>query len=43
MNLSVEERAVVIASIKVRCDDERKREAELKSKPRGGGRRGRKR
>ena len=32
MNLPVKERAFVIASIKVRCEDEKKREAELKSK-----------
>ena len=41
LNLPLEERAVVIASIKVRCDDEKKREAELKNKARPG--RGRRR
>jgi hypothetical protein len=32
LDLPVKERAFVIASIKVRCKEEKKREAELKSK-----------
>jgi len=40
LDLPVEDRAFVIASIDVRCDAEKKREAELKNKPkRVGGRR----
>ena len=32
MNLPVKERAFVIASIKIRIEDEKKKEAELKAK-----------
>lgn len=36
LDLPVLERAFVIASIKVRCEDEKKKEAELKAKARKG-------